>query len=122
MDSGAIRNVLFEDFTNNLSIVLKETHKSIRVATGVTSQVVGILKEVLVAFGDLLVSVDLLVVEVSPFDLIIGDYTMEDLGVIIHLGKRKVPLMKGNNTIALPLIPDYMREKPVTEDTDTCQC
>lgn len=60
---------------------------------------IGILKEVAVAFGDLSVSVCFQVFERAPFEIIIGDSTMEDLGGIVELGKRKLPLMKGNNPL-----------------------
>lgn len=53
------------------------------------AQVVGILEDVPVAFGDLFASVDLLVVEGSPFDEIIGDPTMKDLGWILDLVKER---------------------------------
>lgn len=47
--------------------------------------------------------------------MIIGDLTTEILGGIIDLGKGKVSWMKGNNTVELPLILDYMRHKTITE-------
>lgn len=51
---------------------------------------VGFIENIPVTFGDISVFVDFLVIEGSPFDVIIGDLTMEDLGIIIVLGKRKL--------------------------------
>lgn len=52
-----------------------------------------------------------MVVEGSHFDDIICNPTMEDLGEISDLGKRDVLFIKGNNTVELMLILDYMRDK-----------
>lgn len=63
MNSEAIPNVLYKDFPDKLPIVPKEIRKRINVASGVESQVVEVLKDVPVSFGDLLVSVDFAFVE-----------------------------------------------------------
>lgn len=66
-----------------------------------------------------MVSVELMVVEGSAFDVTIGDPTMEKLGGIIDLGNRQVSLIKGIYTLDIPLIRNYFCGKPVTERTDT---
>lgn len=59
------------------------------------SSVIGNIKSVAVAFADMVVKLDLLVVEGCRFDFIIGDPAMEDLEGVIDIGKRTVSLNRG---------------------------
>lgn len=64
MDSGATKIVLSKDVTEKMSVLPNAKGKKMKVANGMKSQVIGLLKKFL--FGDLLFSVDLLVVQDSP--------------------------------------------------------
>lgn len=103
MDSGAVPNVFSKVFVQRLSLVPRETHKNITVATGTKSPVVGILTEVPVKFGDLVVNLYFLVVDGSPFDVIVGDPAMEELKGVIDLGNRQVRLTKEQKKVLIPL-------------------
>lgn len=107
MDSGAIINVMYKKMAELLCVKPEEAARTITVATEDKSPVVGMIREVQVAFANMVVNLDLLVVEGSPFVVIIGVLPMEDLKGIINIGKRTSRLTRETHTVELPLGPDY---------------
>lgn len=102
MESGATRNVLSKDLVQRLLLVLLETRNNITIATGITSPVVGILKVVPVKYGEVVMSLDFIVVHGSPLEVMVGDPGMEQLKGTIDLGNRRVRLMKDVHTVFVP--------------------
>lgn len=64
------------------------------------------------------VVVKLMVVDGSPFDVIIGNPAMGDLQGVFDFGKRTVRLTRGEHTVELPFERDYSREKESGKGTD----
>lgn len=71
------------------------------------------------SFGDFTTNLEYLFIEVFPFDVIIGDSTVENLQAVIDLGRRKVRFTKDDHAVELSLMPDYDRDNPAPEGTDS---
>lgn len=61
----------------------------------------GTLKDVPISFRALTISLAYLVIEGSPFDVIIGDPTMQILQTVIDLGRRQVRFIKEDHAVEL---------------------
>lgn len=98
---------------NHLHLCIKPEKeiRTITVATGVKSAVVGILTTVPVSLEYMVVEIDFLIVDMSPFDQIFGDPSTEDLQGVIGIGKRTVRLTIADHRVKLPLHANYSLEK-----------
>lgn len=119
MDSGAIPNVFSKTMAERLCVKPEHVPRTVTVSTGDNSAVLGIIAAVLVAFVDMVVNLDLIVGDGSPFDVIIGDPAMEDLHAIINIGKRTVRFTREAHTIERTMEPDYSRAKEYNGSTDS---
>ena len=101
-DSGAIPNLLSSSLCQRLSLEVIKTDRRITVANGNKTGVTGIVTDVPISLGDnLIVSMDFLVIDNPPFDVIIGQPALEALQAIIDFGKQEVRLTVGPNSTIL---------------------
>ena len=107
-DSGAIPKLVSSRLCRKLSLNVIETDRRITVASGQKSGVTGIVTDVPFDMGnDIVVSMDCLVIDNPPFDVIIGQPALEALQAVIDFGKQEVRLTVGakSNTLSF----DYAR-------------
>lgn len=102
-----------------LSLIPRETHKCINVATGVKSPVVGMITDDRVKFRELVVSLEFIVVAGSPFEVIIEDQNMEGLKGVIDIGNRQLCITKDQGTVVIHFLPDYFRKKDPGTSNDS---
>ena len=101
-DSGASPNLLSSSLCQRLSLEVIKTDRRITVANGNKTGVTGIVTDVPISLGDnLIVSMDFLVIDNPPFDVIIGQPALEALQAIIDFGKQEVRLTVGPNSTIL---------------------
>lgn len=84
--SGAILNPLSAVITDERPLKLLPTNRRITASDAITTIARGIIHEVQVNFGYDRIPCEFLVVEKSPFAVIIGCHILEILGVRIDLG------------------------------------
>lgn len=118
LDSDAIPNVISNKFVTKLELDVEKTTRRITVATGVKLQVVAILQDVPAWFDTMKVKLNFLVVEGLPYDVIIGDPTMEELKAVLDLANRVATFDIDGDAVQLPLHPDYIN-CPVNEKEGT---
>lgn len=97
----ALLDIMSKDLMQRLNLSPTETNCSISVANGNRSRVVGIVTSVPTSFSDLVVSLEYLVVEQPPFDAIIGDPDLSELGGILDLGRRTATVSKKKEELLL---------------------
>ncbi len=78
-DSGAIPNVIFHKMMKKLHLRMQPKNRSIKVANCASEKCVGTLNEVPISLGELVVPMDFLVLEETPYDILIGLPTMIQL-------------------------------------------
>ncbi len=78
-DSGAIPNVMSHKMANKIYLRRQPTNRCIKVANCASEKCVGTLNEVLISMGELVVPMDFLVLEETPYDILIGLPTMIQL-------------------------------------------
>ena len=78
-DSDAIPNVTSQKILKKLHLCMQTTNQSIKVASCASEKCVGTLNEVPISFGELVVSMDFLVLEETPYDILFGLPTMIQL-------------------------------------------
>lgn len=69
-------------------------------------------------FGDLRVPQNFLTVKGSPFDVIIGDSALEEICIILDLGKRVAYITQEGKTVKIPLTDEHELTNTSFEDTD----
>lgn len=106
MKSGAIPNLMSKKIVERLYVKPEEATRTITVGTGDKSPVVKMLTAVRVAFADMVVDLELLVVDGFTLDVVIGDPKMEHLPGIIEIEKRTVRFSSEIHTVELSLDPD----------------
>ena len=72
LDSGTIANVMSDRLANKLKLSLAPPERRIVVANGSTGGSKGIVSDVPVGFGKIIVRLKFIVIESVPYDLIIG--------------------------------------------------
>ncbi len=78
-DSGAIPNIMSHKMVKKLHLRMHPTNRSIKVANCASEKGVGTLNEVPISLGELAVRMDYLVLEETPYDILIGLPTMIQL-------------------------------------------
>ena len=79
-DSGAIPNVISHKMVKKLHLLMQPTNMSIKVANCASEKFVGTLNEVPISLGELVVPMNFLVLDDTPYDILIGLPTMIQLG------------------------------------------
>lgn len=89
LNPAAIKNVFSTNLVKEQAVVPKETTRNITMASGAHQPVVRVLKIVPATFGQSTVPLDFLVIDRPPFDVIIGDPSLEDMKGLLDLGRRE---------------------------------
>lgn len=92
---------------SSISSLLTQTSKGIKVEKGPDWPACSSLKGVPVPFGDLVVQMGFLTVHGSPFDIMVGTSTLEDLMEKFYLGQQIVCLCMKDSIIEIPPEPDF---------------
>ena len=95
LDTGAVPNLLSTSLAYDLGLTLKPTTKKITIANGKRSICRGLIENVPVSFAGIRVSMDFLVVNGMPFDVIIGAPALESLHAQLDLGQQTVKVSVG---------------------------
>ena len=90
LDSSAVPNLISPKLVSHLCLTPRPSKKRITVADGGNAPCNGVLLQVPTSFGELTVNLDYLVVEGTPFDLIIGLPSLEKPQACIDVGKQHV--------------------------------
>ncbi len=80
-DSGAIPNVMLHKMVRKLYLRVKSTNRTIKVANCASEKCLGTLDEVPISMGEFVLPMDFLVLEETPYDILIGLLTMIQLRV-----------------------------------------
>lgn len=107
-----VPNVLSKEFVHRLWIEDDKTKRGITAVTGEKSPVVGMLKDVVVHLDEKVVNLIFLVVEGSPFDVIVEDPTTQTMEGFLDLGNRVSSSVVDGEKIEIPMEPDYVHEDP----------
>ena len=78
-DSGAIPNVMSHKMMKKLHLRMQTTNRSIKVANSASEKCVGTLNAVLISLEELVVTIHFLVLEETPYDILIGSLTIIQL-------------------------------------------
>lgn len=119
MDSGATPNVFSPQVVKRLSLKPQETSKVVTVATGEKSKATGKLSNVPVMFDELQAEVDFIVLEDTPFDVVISRPTIKRLGGVIDLPAEVVRFDYRGQKAVLPMVPEYSQPRLTTDSTDS---
>ncbi len=79
IDLGAIPNVMSHKMVKKLHLRMQPTNRSIKVANCASENCMGTLDEVPISMGELAVPMDFLILEETPYDILIGLPTMIQL-------------------------------------------
>ena len=112
LDSGAVPNIMSPYLVKRRSLTPESTKKHITVADGKSFPCFGSLRQVPVSSGGLVSKMDILVVTGTPFDVIVGMPSLEELQTCIDRGPQHVQVTVGAETIRLGLEMEEDREKP----------
>lgn len=104
--SGGVPDVMSVELARRLYLSPQYTSKRIMVANGESSSCVGSLLDEPTIFGEQAVKLDFLVVNKSPFDLIIGLQTLTAMCARIDFGAQSVLVNIGSEEVVLSLEPD----------------
>ena len=121
LDSGAVPNLMSSRLAESLSLRPEATTRSITVADGTKAVVCGIVHGAPVSFGGLTEPLDFLVVEGTPFDVIIGCPALEKLQACLDLGQQHVTITVNGDTVQLGFeydTSDYRLLHPGTDSED----
>lgn len=77
IDTGAVPNLIFQEFCARLSLSPKATDLKIKVTDGAVARVLGCFMYVPVSFGALFVLLDILMVRNYRYKVIVGSHTLE---------------------------------------------
>ena len=103
LDSGAIPIVMNASVASKLSPSPKPTSKKNTVANGQKTTCLGSIEDVPVSFNGTVTSLNVLVVEGSPVDILIGYLTLQELQAFIDLCHQSVRMVIGNKTVKTSL-------------------
>ncbi len=103
-----------DSLAEKLGLHLSTTKRRIVVADGSTGECAGILQEIPVSFGNIVVRLDFMVIKSLPYDLIIGSPTLVEMCACIDLYHQTVKVRKDGKTETLNLV----YEPEMYEDTD----
>ena len=101
-----------------LSLSPKDTRKKIRVADGSVSRCVFVLTEIPVAFDNIVVPTNFLVVSSPPCDLLLGVELMNTLKGSIDFGRQTLQISYEGERTKLNLEPDYLKMTPLPSDSE----
>lgn len=120
LDSGAVPNLMSACLADTLYLSPLPTRKSITVADGHSTVSRGFLTGVHVSFGNVPVSFNFLVVDGTPFDIIIGCPALEMLQARIDMGEHHVTVTIGEQDVQLGLEHDtrFCAIENVTDSED----
>lgn len=107
LDSGEVKNIISVNMAKELYLTMTYTSKGIMVANLVRCATVGYVKLFPVAFADIPIYIDVIIVDELPFDFIIGTPYMGNLSVDIDLSDQTFHLQIGSCTMKLPLEPGF---------------
>ena len=117
LDSGAIPNFMNASVASKLSLSPKPTSTKITVANGQKTTCLGSIEGVPVSLKGTVTSLNFLVVEGSPFDILIGYPTLEELQACIDLGHQSVKMVIGNKTSEMSL--EFDQVSPIVAGSET---
>lgn len=106
LDSGILPNVLSKEFVDRFGSDTENTKQCINAVTGENSPVEGMLKNVPIRLKEKIAKLNFFVVEGSPFDVIVGDPTMENLKGVLDLENRVTSFGVDGAKIEIPMDPD----------------
>ena len=118
-DSGAVPNLISPLLVSNLCLTPQPSKKRIPVADGGNAPFIGALLQVPTSFGELSVNLDYLVVEGTPFDLIIGPTSLKKLQACIDVRKQHVQITVGEKTMKLGLEIEVEKREQSGSSTDS---
>lgn len=121
LDCGVFPDIMSANIMKSLSLSRTKSYKVIAVADELSCPTYGALKGLPVSFGELLVQMDFLAVHGSPFDLIVGTPTVEELKAKIDLGQQIVRLSTKEGNIEIPLQPDFRKLRNGLSRTDSAK-
>ena len=123
LDSGAIPNVMSMKFAKKLNLEVTPTNRRIVVANGASDGCEGVVSNVPVAFGSIVMRLKFLVIENMPFDIIIGDPTQIQMKAKIdkYHATVKLKLNGVTETLNLEYEPEFgdNSEDDFTSETDS---
>ena len=108
LDSGAIPDIMSSRLAEKLKLEVEPTNRRIIVANGASEGVQGVVSNIPVGFGKVVVRLKFLVMESVPFDLIISDPTQIKLRMKIdkYHSTVKVKMNGKSDTLNLQYEPD----------------
>ena len=118
LDSGAVPNIMSLPLAELLSLSPKDIGKKIRVADGSISRCVGVLTDIPVAFDNIVVPTNFLVVSSPPCDLLLGVELMNTLKASIDFGRQTLQISYEGERTKLNLEPDYLKIPPLPSDSE----
>lgn len=110
--SRTVPNVLSKEFVDRLGVDAEKTKRRITGVPEEKTPVFGILKDVPVHLDEKVVRMTFPVVEGLPYDVIVGDLTMETMEGVLELGNGFASFFVDGDKIELPMEPDYVHENP----------
>ena len=112
----SVPNIISHPLAELLSLCPNDTGKKIRVADGSVSRCVGVLTDIPVAFDNIVVPTNFLVVSPPPCDLLLGVDLMNTLKASIDFGRQTLQISYKGTRTRLNLEPDYLKIPPLPSD------
>lgn len=112
LDSSAVPHILSKEFEGRLGIEPDKTKRRITAVTGEKSPLVGMLKYVPVSLDEKDVKLNFVVVKGSPYDVTVGNPTMESLERMLDLEHHVASFVVDGDKIEIPMHLDYVPEDP----------
>ena len=123
LGSGTIANVMSDRLANKLKLSLAPTERRIVVADGSTGVCKGIVSDVPVGFGKIVVRLKFIVLESVPYDLIIVTPALVQIRSRIDMYSQIVQVRKDGKTEVLNLVYEpkvfYDTDDELTTDTES---
>ena len=117
-DLGAAPNIMSHTLTELFSFSPKDTEKKIRVADGFVSRCVGVLIDIPVAFNNIVVPPNFLVLSSPPCHLLLGVNLMNSLKASMDFGRQTLQISYKGGRTRLNLEPDYLKTPPLPSDSE----
>ena len=121
LDSGVVPNLMSSRLAESISLRPEDTTRSITVADGTWAVLCGIVHGAPVSFGGLTGPLDFLVVEGTPFDVIVGCPALEKLQACLDLDQQHVTITVNGDMVQLGFeydTSDYRLLHPGTDSED----
>lgn len=112
LDIGAVPNILSKELVERLGVHPALSSRHVAAIPKEKSAVVGTLKGVALLPGSKVVTVDFLVMEQSPYDMIICDPMMEKYSGFLDLGILISSFVIYQERVEVLIDPDYVDEDP----------